>query len=172
MSEEHNKFLHIPPAVRKSLPSEIVDLNEHCEVRLVRFYIENEKAAPVMPYLGVSKLSCRLCWSFLKNLQDPKLPGQSPPIEFNVRGEDGKVDGGWLPPDDIMANGETLDRVFQSLHSVSLEIQTRLQQRLKSWVCLPLGGDFFGWSSGENSDSTDQPPSDEDEFWGNVFPPT
>ena len=171
MPEDRYKFLRIPTAVRQSLPSGVVDLKEHCEVQLVRFYLENDNRAPVVPYLGVSKLSCSLCCLFLKKLQAPKLPGQVPPIEFNVRGEHGKIYGRWLPPDDIVAEADIQGRVLQSLHSVSAEIQIKVQERLKSWVRLPLGGDSPDWLSDEDADSTAKSPSDGFGFWRETFLP-
>ena len=171
MPEGRYKFLCIPTAVRQSLPSRVVNLKEHCEVQLVHFYLENDNRAPVVPYLGVSKLSCSLCCLFLKKLQDPTLPGQNPPIEFNVRGEHGKIHGRWLPPDDIVAEADIQGRVLQSLHSVSAEIQTKVQERLKSWVRLPLGGHSPDWSPDEDADSTAKSPSDGFGFWRETFLP-
>ena len=105
------------------------DLEEHCEIQLVRFYMENPNTAPVLPYLGISKSSCFQCSAFLGNLRDPGLPG--PPIKFSARCERAKVCGRWLPPDDIRATGEIRDRVLESLRCVTDELKKSLDQMLR-----------------------------------------
>ena len=106
-----------------------LDLEEHCEIQLVRFYIENPDTAPVLPYLGISKPSCFQCSAFLGNLRDPGLPGS--PIKFSVRGERAKVYGRWLPPDDMIATEAIRDRVQESLRCVTDELKKNLRQMLR-----------------------------------------
>lgn len=149
LTEDQHKWFRVPSASRGLFTWTEVELKEHCEVQLVRFYIENANTVPVIPYLGVSKLSCFLCSLFLKKLDDPELPGL--PIQFAVRGEHGKVYGRWLPPDYIVANGQIEQRVLQSLELVSAEVQTRARERLKLWVSRSVGGDSPSWSSEESS---------------------
>ena len=131
MTVDDHRSLRIPPIVCLSYTgiSTDVDLEEHCEIQLVRFYIENPDTGPFLPYLGISKLSCFQCCAFLGRLQESGLPGS--PIKFSVRGERAKVCGRWLPPDDIRATGAIQDRVMGSLGCVADEIQTSLRQMLR-----------------------------------------
>ena len=125
------------------------DLKEHCEIQLVRFYIENPDTVPVMAYLSVPKLSCFLCSKFLKHLSDPRLDG--PRIEFCVRGEHGKVYGMWHPPDDIRATKDMKDRVLSSLNSVANDVRGRVCYRLeRSPDCSRVGSDMPPWPSEED----------------------
>ena len=128
MTVDDHRSLQIPPIVCQSYTSISTDVNlvEHCEIQLVRFYIENPDTAPVLPYLGVSKLSCFQCSSFLRSLQDPGLAGAL--VKFDVRGGNGKTCGRWLPPDSTRATGAIRDRVLESLQYLSDEIRTRLHQ--------------------------------------------
>lgn len=124
---------------------------EHCEIQLVRFYIENPNTVPVMPYLGISKLSCFLCSEFLKYLQDPTMDG--PSVEFCVRGRHGKVYDRWMPPENFIATEVMQDRVGKGLQRVVVDIKTRLRQRLELYRAHLLPGcDSPGWSSDENWD--------------------
>ena len=131
MTVDKHRLLQFPPTVYESYTSisTDVDLEEHCEIRLVRFYIENPDTASVLPYLGISKLSCLQCSVFLRCLQDPGLPGV--PVKFATRGNHGKVYGKWLPFDDTRATGAIRDRVLESLQCVAEEIRTRSHQGLK-----------------------------------------
>ena len=119
-----------------------VELTEHCEIRLVRFYIESADRIPAIPYLGVFKLSCFLCSSFLKHLQDGDLPGKR--IGFGVRGDHGKFYGRWLAPDYIRCTGDTRDRVLGALQLVTNDVKDRVRQRLEAYSAQsPLGGRFL-----------------------------
>ena len=128
----------------------LVTLKEHCEIQLVRFYIENPGVVPVMAYLGVSKLSCFLCSKFLEYLQNPDLSG--PPARFLVRGEHGKVYGRWLPPD-IRVTGDMQDRVRESLEGIANDIRESVRPRLaQPPVRSPIGPDSPPWPSDEQLD--------------------
>ena len=132
MTVDDHRSLQIPPIVCQSYTdiSTDVDLAEHCEIQLVRFYIENPDTAPVLPYLGVSKLSCFQCSSFLRSLQDPGLSGAL--VKFGARGGNGRICGRWLPPDSTRATGAVRDRMLESLQYVADEIRTRLHQRFET----------------------------------------
>ena len=133
-----SSYLNISPRVY---------LKEHCEIQLVRFYIENPGTIPVMAYLGVSKLSCFLCSKFLEYLSDsdPGLP--APPIKFFVRGEHGKVYGRWCPPD-IKVTGDMKNRVLSSLSRVTDDIRKRVRPSLeRPPVRSPVGGEWPPWPS-------------------------
>lgn len=163
----HEKFLRPDPEELESLVAAVrpidpnvykgynefpkeIGLKEHCEILLVRFYIENSAMAPVLPYLGVSKLCCFLCFEFLKRLQKDCTP-----VEFCVRGGHGKVYGKWLPPDDIEA---AQGLVLQSLVDVATEIRERAKRRLEGIRRkLPPRGDSPEWSSDESEGQEDLP---------------
>lgn len=137
------------------LPEDI-DLKEHCEILLARFYLENLDVAPVLPYLGVSKLCCFLCFEFLKRLQ--KVDGA--PDGFCVRGGHGKVYGKWLPPDGDMATRAARKQVLQGLQNVATDIGVRVQGWLNGErINLPASSDSPEWSSDESA---------EDSFDGNL----
>ena len=131
MTVDEHESLQIPLTACESYTSisTDVDLEEHCEIQLVHFYIENPDTVPVLPYLGISKPSCFQCSAFFGRLQDPGLPGS--PIKFRVRAERAKVCGRWLPPDDIGATGAIRDRVLESLRHVADEIQLSLREVLR-----------------------------------------
>ena len=135
MSAARRSSLRIPLTVCESYTSisTDVDLEEHCEIQLVRFYIENPDAAPVLPYLGISKLSCYQCSVFLSRLEGPEFPGV--PVKFRARGERIKYCGRWLPPYDIRATEAIRGRVLDSLGFVAHVIRTRLDQSLELFRC-------------------------------------
>ena len=153
MTEEELKSFEFDPDISGPYEEATarVDLKEHCEILLARFYIEDSNRVPVIDYLSVSKLSCFLCSEFLKHLGGQDLAGK--PAKFHVRGEHGKVYGKWIPPNDIQGTEEVTTRVLASLRSVDEDIQTRVRQRLKrTQLNLTPGGESPGWSSDESSD--------------------
>lgn len=77
-----------------------LSLEEHCEMRLMRFYEEN-KSAEILPlaYFGSSKPSCFSCDFVLKHLGlAGKSKRGSSSAKYFVPGTSGKVDATWKFP--------------------------------------------------------------------------
>lgn len=94
---------------------------EHCEMRLMRFY-EESKGAKILPldYFGLSEPSCFSCDFVLKNLGigHPKRgPFQA---KYIVSGTSGKVDATWKFPGIHYTNPAYTDRI-RSIEASLLE---------------------------------------------------
>lgn len=97
-------------------------LEEHCEMRLMRFYEEN-KSAEILPlaYFGLNKPSCFSCDFVLKNLG---LAGQSKrgssSAKYFVAGTSGEVDATWKFPRIQYTDLADTNRI-QSIEALLLE---------------------------------------------------
>lgn len=147
---------------------------EHCEIQLVRFYLENSEVFPVLSYFGTSKSCCFMCDLFLKGLQHPsrdkiqKLGDTSlndNHFVFSVRGTHGEVCSRRLPSIGIRATKEVQDRVSVCVDAVLHEVETQFRRRMWELMQRPMGGGSPAWSEdGEDNDDSDDSDSLEDIF--------
>lgn len=99
-----------------------IHLEEHCEMRLMRFYEEN-KHVKILPlaYFGLSKPSCFGCNFVFYHLATAKYsgPGLSP-VKYSVFGSSGKVDITWKFPKVQYNNPVDIGRI-QAIKALLLE---------------------------------------------------
>ena len=152
MSVEDHPSLLVPPDIcdHYARNSMCASFKEHCEIQLVRFYIENPNTVPVIAYLGISKLSCFLCSEFL-NISKINL-WRVHQSNFVCAADTARFTAGGCPAKPS-ATEVMQDRVGKSLSRVVIDIGTRLRQRLERYrTPLIPGGNSPGWSSDENWD--------------------
>lgn len=95
-------------------------LHAHAEVQLICYLMRERLFERAVPYIGCSKRSCFICWSFIKH-----LPGA-----FRIRGCHGKLYSRWTVPK--ISNESTVDQI-----SVKKSLGI-VQQELQRVILLPL----------------------------------
>ncbi|KAF8245206.1 hypothetical protein K440DRAFT_412519 [Wilcoxina mikolae CBS 423.85] len=165
MGEEEVNRLDVPKEIARTYDSARSSalVREHCEIQLVRYYLEHHDHGLVMTYFGVSKLSCFLCAAVLKALQDPEIEGKQ--FEFAVRGTHGKVYGRWRPPLDLKVPDDVTKKMRRCIEEVLEEVQVKFRDSIARYlVPLPMGSDSPEWSSGHSSE-------DDNDVLEWLFPP-
>jgi hypothetical protein len=110
------------------------EAKEHCEMQLVRFYLENSAVVPLLEYIGVSKFCCFMCAEFLKELQNPSHGGDV--ATFGVRRNHGKIYGRWLPPTKIEATEKVQAQVANRAAQTGVfDLDIRISNRPFIDVC-------------------------------------
>ena len=93
---------------RSSCPA---DLIAHAELQIVNFYDHNLERTPRLPFIGVSKKSCYLCYSFLANH----------PSGFYVSSCHQKMYLSWIPPP------ATSNNVYKQWRTITKDMSTILE---------------------------------------------
>lgn len=113
-----------------------VKIQEHCEVQLARFLIENPARTQVVAYFGVSNNSCFLCSRLLEAFRNPHIPGDL--HEFAVRGSHGEIYGRWRPILDPAAPDSTVQR-FELCHADLLrDVTAQFNDEVDRYLALPI----------------------------------
>lgn len=90
----------------------------HCEVVLaLRYLSKHPSDPPALPCIGVSKLSCFACWSFLKCIQGVG-------VNLSTRGTNEKVYFPWRYPREELGltnYAAHVDRIHDDLYSIFAE---------------------------------------------------
>jgi hypothetical protein len=96
------------------------ELQSHPEVHLLIALLENQvNMTNFLPYMGVSKKSCYLCWSFLK------AHGK-----FIPRGSHGKLYSKWMIPTTGMIDAREAENMCNAVKAVETDLRRRLKEKM------------------------------------------
>ena len=104
------------PAASNHLRQQSFKAQVHCELSLVLHFLSKdvEDTSPPLPYIGLSKPPCSVCWNFFY-----KLWGRRPWLFF-TRTTNGKTPFSWNFPDSELARSlyrRSFATIYQKLHA-------------------------------------------------------
>jgi hypothetical protein len=117
----------------------------HAELAMIKAMVKGE-IKDVLPYIGVSKLSCIMCSHYISAFKE--VTGQ----KIATKGSHGKAYPGWFWPSLPDHNGE-LRQAF--LRRIRQQLLNDFEQHAETWRRLSdssVGSDSPGWEFDETSD--------------------